>query len=173
MTDPYVLSSCQIRESAVQSNSIHHRHPDNHVDENQVYRAHPVDEIEPDNLPPNVYRSAALRFLRLFNPALQHIGAAIQRTPTNEPWATEIRTAYWQICYAIGVPMCEGQSMTERAKAIGVERATISKGARSFCAANQLPPSPYMKSEDAAGAYQKERIGRVIRGCNKQKFRAA
>ncbi len=152
---------------------MHHKHPDAHIDENTVSRVHPVDEMEPDNMPENVYRAAALKFIRLMNPAMQHVGAAIQRVPINEPWATEIRTAYWQVCYAIGLPMCEGISMTERAKRIGVERATISKGARSFCSANQIPPSTYMKSEEASGSYQKERIGRIVRGKNKERFRAA
>jgi hypothetical protein len=48
--------------------------------------------------------------------------------------------------------------MTERASLIGVSRAAISKVATDFCSANELPPSFYMRSEEAGESYRKARL---------------
>lgn len=67
------------------------------------------------------------------------------------------RLAAWQASYALGLPVCEDVSMHERALRLGLKRATISKGAKAFQRANNLPPSHYMKDADSTKAYHKAR----------------
>lgn len=44
---------------------------------------------------------------------------------------------------------------------LGVERATLSKGAKQFQRMNNLPPSPYMRSESAVKSYHDTRIDQL------------
>jgi hypothetical protein len=66
--------------------------------------------------------------------------------------------AFYQPAYAMGLNICDGVSVTERADILGVKRATLSKGMTAFCNGNHIPPSPYMKGEDAAKSYHDARI---------------
>jgi hypothetical protein len=84
------------------------------------------------------YRDAALRHLFIINRLFIFLYEA---NPRN--------VAMWQAALALGAGMCEGQSMTKVGETCGVTRACISKGARTFCETNELPPSFYMKSEEA------------------------
>ena len=92
------------------------------------------------------YREASERFMFILNRALLVITSA-----------KNARTAAWQVAYAMGVPCCEGVTMTERAKAIRVTRACLSKGAKQFQRANGLPPSAFMKSDEASASYAEAR----------------
>lgn len=66
--------------------------------------------------------------------------------------------SFWQAAFAFGSTVCEGRSMTEVSKTLGLKsRACISKGAKQFQLSNGLPPSPYMKPEDAIPAYSHAR----------------
>ncbi len=52
-----------------------------------------------------------------------------------------------------------GLSMTEVSRAFHLHRASISKGAISFCEENGLPPSSYMKSEGSRQVFADNRRG--------------
>lgn len=110
------------------------------------YHSHPVDEMEPpvrlydDTSLENraIYREAALRSCFVMNRAFDFAMHADNKI-----------VALWQASFALGLACCEGTSMTRAAEICGVSRACISKGARRFCELNELPPSFYMKSEEA------------------------
>ena len=75
-----------------------------------------------------------------------------------------VSVAFWSGAYALGLKCCGGVSMTDRAKQLGVRRATISKGAKKFIESNGLSPSFYMKSKDSGRAYCKARLNVVANG---------
>lgn len=110
-------------------------------------------------------RDARTKCIALLNSGYSHIEAALLR-----PGATlhDVAVSFYQTSYAFGLNLCSGVSMTERAELWGVERASISKGATAFCAGNDLPPSFYMKKEEAQGEYRKARVG-SIKKCNQKK----
>jgi len=58
--------------------------------------------------------------------------------------------------------------MTEIAEGLGVERATISKNATSFCWANSLNPSMYMKDAEVVEVYTERRIESIARQVGKR-----
>lgn len=107
---------------------------------------HPVEEMEPVDVD-DAYRSASKKLLFILN------RAAIFVIHAENP-----QIAMWQVCYALGLPVCAGVSMTDRAREIGVGRAAISKGTTYFQRATGIPVSEYMKSEDAAVSYAGARI---------------
>lgn len=110
-----------------------------------VVNRHPVEDLEPleDS---NEYREAAKRFAFILNRALLMIMTA--KSP---------RLAAWQVAYAVSAPVCEGVTMTDRAKTLRVTRAAMSKGAKQFQRACGLKPSSYMKSEQSTAAYSEAR----------------
>jgi hypothetical protein len=75
-----------------------------------------------------------------------------------------IAVAFWSASYALGLKCCGGVSMTDRAKQLGVRRATISKGAKKFIESNGLSPSFYMKNAQAGRSYCKARLNFVANG---------
>lgn len=123
----------------------HSIHPHSRTRE-PFYEHHPVDDIEPEpdtEIPP---RDAAF-ILRLLN----NVMLTILRSGMSP-------LTFWQICYGIGLPICEGRSMTSVADELGVERAAISKGAKDFQRRNGLPINQYMKGADAVKEYSKKRL---------------
>jgi len=143
-------------------------HPDldnGHIPEAWIDRRQPVDEIEPELSNHEAYREASRKFKRVLNASFKHFGLSLYRIKSSDPAITQIRTAYWQICFALGLQVCEGKSMTEHARDLGVERAAISKGATMFCRVNELPVSFYMKKELSQNSYRTARI-QSIRQCN-------
>ena len=123
----------------------------------------PVDDIEPELSSHDAYQEASRRFARILNRSFQHIGAAIERS--RGPELRQVQTAYWQVCFALGLSVCDPTNMTERARMLGIRKATISKGATMFCRANFLPPSFHMKKEESYDAYRRARID-AIKRCN-------
>ncbi|MEM6885417.1 MAG: hypothetical protein AAF571_10325 [Verrucomicrobiota bacterium] len=111
------------------------------------YEAHPADHIEPEAPEMTDYREASLKMLTILERAMDHI---LYYEGNKE-------VASWQVAFAMGLDCCEGKEITSVANNIGVERATISKGATEFCRANDLPPSRYMKSEEATKSYREAR----------------
>ena len=106
---------------------------------------HPVEDIEPDDsadIYRQAYRESSKVCLRVLNRAILTIVTA--RRP---------KVAAWQVAYGLGLAVCEGVSVTKRARMIGVTRAYLSKGAKLFQRSNNLPPSPYMKSDESVGAF--------------------
>ena len=120
----------------------------------------PVDELEPISNE-NPYREAAQTQALLMNRVMIFVTGA-----------KNCRLAAWQSAFALGLPCCEGKTYTEVAKLCNVGqlspgkgRAAVSKGAMFFCKANGLPPSFYMKSQEAGRSYRNARI-RSIRTIN-------
>jgi hypothetical protein len=88
---------------------------------------------------PNVYRECSLRMLRVLNVALEWVWTS--RGPNPELLA---------IMSVTGHPRLGGKRQVEWAAKFGVSRALISTLARRFCRESGLPPSAYMKSEQAS-----------------------
>lgn len=102
------------------------------------YSRHPMDDMEPCIEGERPFEEMWKIVQGMVD---EFIGSAINR-----------ETAFWQCAFALGLPECEGQSMTVVAARLGVTRACLSKGARKFSKINGLKPSPYMKSERAVEA---------------------
>jgi hypothetical protein len=98
---------------------------------------------------PNVYRECAQAMLRVLH-------AAIAAT-------SESQVKAWGVMFAVSHPYCMGKSMSEIAAKLKVSRASISNAATEFCKANNLPPSTYMKSEDAQESSRQARIQLIKR----------
>lgn len=116
---------------------------------------HPVDDIEPDatagvdlaEVRKQAFLEASRRQLFILNQAIDHVLRANDR-----------EVAAWQVAFALGLSCCQGQTMTKVGEALLVTRAAISKGAHAFCERVGVPPSFYMKSEEASDAYRERRI---------------
>lgn len=138
---------------------------DHFLPEEWIDRHHPIDDIEPMPKASDAIRDARVKCVQLINASFAHIESALLRPGTT---IKDIAVAFYQPAYAVGAMVCDGMSMTQRAEFWGVERASISKGATAFCAGNDLPPSFYMKKEEAQSAYRDARID-SIKECNQKK----
>ena len=104
---------------------------------------------------PSIYRQCAERFLPILHAAVARMPDCVEK---------------WGIAFATSNPVCLGRSMTEIADKLGVCRATISAEARKFCDDHGLPPSPYMKSEQAVTiAQETRRLAIHIRETNQKR----
>jgi hypothetical protein len=83
---------------------------------------------------PNLYRECAAKFLRVLHLAVAAMPDSAEK---------------WGVAFATANPCCMGMSMSEVAKRMGISRATLSFIARRFCEDAGLPPSSYMRSQDA------------------------
>ena len=88
-----------------------------------------ADDTERENL----YREAAVVYTRLVN----SIGAFLVESKSP-------RVGIWAVNYALGLAVCEGVSVTNRATQLGVTPQALSKQVKKFQAENDLKPSPYM-----------------------------
>lgn len=138
---------------------------DHFLPEEWISRHHPIDDIEPDLKRDDAIRDARVKCIILLNSGYSHIEAALLTPGAN---VQDIAVSFYQSAYALGLNLCAGISMTERADKWGVERASISKGATKFCEGNALPPSFYMKKEEAKSSYCDARI-ESIKKCNRKK----
>src|SRR5262245_18588122 len=140
-----------------------HRHPDPFVYENSVCHKTPLDEIEPILSMTDQLHETRLRSFTLISNFAVAVSEAFSR-----PGVTlqQIETDYWQCCFALGLPVCQGQTLTSVAARLRCERATISKGAIKFCESNDLARSQYLKSEASRSAYREARIAAVIASAN-------
>lgn len=84
---------------------------------------------------PNIYRECSRALLRVLHNAISA--------------ATESPSAAWGVMFAVSHPLCMGKSMSDVATKLRVPRAAISGIATRFCKENGLPPSSYMRSEEA------------------------
>jgi len=50
----------------------------------------------------------------------------------------------WAVCYGMGLAVCEGVSITDRAEMLKVSPQALSKQVKKFCKDAGLPASPYM-----------------------------
>src|SRR5262249_45354071 len=126
------------------------------IDEWRIHVEHrtAVDELEPLETSPADLREVAQKYTAIINAVFRRIESGFI-----DGNYRSVATAYWGCAYALGVSVCEGTSMTEKAEQLGVGRATISKAARTFIEANSLPPSWYMKKE--TDHYVKSRLAQV------------
>jgi len=124
-----------------------------------VFERHPIEDIEPDHdsswTDINEVRKRA--FLEASRRQLYVIEQAVDCILL----ADNPRIASWQIAFALGLSCCQGRTMTAVAEKLMVTRAAISKGAHAFCAKVGVPPSEYMKSEEASDAYRGRRINEL------------
>jgi len=140
-----------------------HRHPDPFVHEHSVYHKTPIDEIEPMISMTDQLHETRLRSFALINNFAAALGEAFSRTGVT---LQQVETVYWQCCFALGLPVCQGQTLTSVAARLRCERATISKGAVKFCESNGLGASLYLKSEASRSAYREARLAAVIASNN-------
>lgn len=89
------------------------------------------------------YRACAIYFLGIVKPAIAHVLAA--KTP---------EIGWSQLLFALGL---EDRPMHEVAAQLCVETACISKGAKEFVRANNLPTPSCMKSDAASQSYREAR----------------
>lgn len=104
-----------------------------------------IDDLEPDEAA-SAYRECAQRMVFVLNYAML--------------WMLQGRMSpqsFWQVAFAIGLPLCEGRSMSTTADELRITRQAISKGAKAFQKALGLPPSEYMKATAAIASYSKAR----------------
>ena len=84
-----------------------------------------IDFVYPDDEPAteeNSYREASKRGLRVINIAISYI------LESDSP-----RMASWAVAYALGLDaICEGQSMTQRMRAMGMSPQALSKYTKEF-----------------------------------------
>jgi hypothetical protein len=114
-----------------------------------------VDDLEPISAsPPEDLRGAAQRYTAILEAFANRVESGIA-----EESLKSVKVNFWGAAYGLGLRCCDGMTMTERSLAIGVQRATISKQARAFIEANDLPPSWYMKTE--ADSYVTSRLAQV------------
>lgn len=105
----------------------------------------PLDEV-------SAAREAARRCAQVIQQSIAYIVTA--------PNAT---LAAWQVAFSIGSPCCEGRSMDDVAKLLGVTRAAVSKGSKILQRGMGIGGSGYNKSARACKAASDARR-RVITG---------
>lgn len=115
----------------------------------------PIDDLEPLVDTHTELRDFAIRSVEILHAFAVQIEYALAQPDAT---LTTVAVAFFQAAYALGLPQCE-ESMTVKAAKLGVERATISKGAVAFCAANDLQPSWHMKKE--CSSYTEARIAAI------------
>lgn len=89
------------------------------------------DECEEDQQ--NAYREVSLKFFRILNIAMSFV------TESRSP-----HVASWAINYAMGLAVCEGVSITDRAAQLRITPQALSKQIKLFAAVAGLPASNYM-----------------------------
>lgn len=104
-------------------------------------------ELEDDEIPVNFRREAALAAMKIIYPATVHATEAQNR-----------KIGLAQIAFALGI---EERSMRDVAAELKVSVACISKGAKEFVRANNLPIPDCMKSEEASEAYRQTRLSQL------------
>jgi len=114
----------------------------------------PVDVLEPIEQPADQIRDARIAAIKILNQAFSTLDAAL--SAQNATVLDGLR-ALWAVAFALGLNMCSGRSMTAVAERLGCVKATLSKSAVSFCSANNLPPSNYLKAEESRLSYAKAR----------------
>src|SRR5215470_16722555 len=115
---------------------------DHHLPAEWVTWKTAIDELEPEDCPPNSARAAAIKCVGILNA----FGSSMESVFAN-PSCTlrDVKIRFYALSFALGLNIIDGRSQTEMAESLGIERATFSKIATSFCVANSLAPSYYMK----------------------------
>lgn len=79
---------------------------------------YPEDELQEEQ---NHYREAARHFLRVMNIKADYLIRA-----------DNIQVAVWAAAHALGLAICEGESITDRAHALGITPQALSKAIKEF-----------------------------------------
>ena len=100
-----------------------------------------LDELAEEDEPTTAtdsheYREASVQFLRVISTAVSFI------VESNSP-----HVAAWSVAYGIGLAVCEGVSVSDRASSLGVSPQALSKQIKAFQHLASLPPSSYMYSK--------------------------
>jgi hypothetical protein len=103
------------------------------------YESHPIDSIEPIDLPVNGYRQAALAHLQLFLCIDEFITAA-----------SDARLAVVSVAVVLGWPSIRGLTVPEIAEQLGCSPVTITRACNRF---------REMAGLDSAGGIQRIRPG--------------
>lgn len=140
--------------------SGHHRSSDPFIDEHTVYERHPVEDIEPELSQWDELRDTRLRLLSLLNNFSTCIAEVLARPGAG---IADVEIAFWACCFSIGLPICQGQTLTAVATRLNVARATISKAAVAFASSNGLPDSKYLKPEVTRASYADARVESIKR----------
>jgi hypothetical protein len=99
-----------------------------------IQYAEPTAEMIPDeDDKPNEYREASLHFLRIMNMGISFV--AESKSP---------HVAAWSVAYGVGLGICQGKSITDRAAELKVSPQALSKQIKAFAEKAGLPPSTYM-----------------------------
>ena len=96
------------------------------------HRQPDIDAIDEED-PVNEYREASLHFLRIMNLGLSFVAES-----------TSPHVAAWAVAYGVGIGICQGRSITDRAADLNVSPQALSKQIKAFTESADLPPSPYM-----------------------------
>lgn len=94
-----------------------------------------VDFVYPDEEdtgPDNEYREASRHFLRLLNLQCDFVLSSSSQT-----------VATWAVAYAVGLAVCEGVNIIERAGMLGISVQALSKQIEEFRLSAGLPRSTY------------------------------
>jgi hypothetical protein len=118
---------------------------DSYVHPEQIDRRMPWDDLEPIPDSHDELRDAAIKYISIMNAFADRLERAI-----TDPGATVrgVATMFYGMSLALGLNSVNGRSFTEIARAWNLERATLSKIATSFVAANGLEPSWAMKKAE-------------------------
>lgn len=91
----------------------------------------PSDELTEEEI--NEYREVSLKYFRILNITISYL------VESTSPMVSE-----WAVCYGMGLAVCEGVSITDRAEMLKVSPQALSKQVKKFCKDAGLPASPYM-----------------------------
>jgi hypothetical protein len=135
-----------------------HRAIDPFVSDHMSYSHHPMVDIDAEESHADELRDARLRGLSILSNFAVQIADAL-----TQPGVTVlgIETKFWGCCLAIGLPVCDGQSVTSIASRLGIKRATLSKLMVAFCESNDLPASRYMKNANTRDTFHDARLASI------------
>lgn len=110
----------------------------------------PIDQLEP--LESDPIHDARMRAIEMINRFACDLEANLRHCPIS------FQTKFWGISYGLGLLICAGAPMFEKARELGVSRAALSHHANKFCLSNDLPPSIYMRPEKSRENYIEARM---------------
>jgi len=83
-------------------------------------------------IPENVYREVSFRYLRVMNIWMDYLLRAESK-----------KTAMWATAYTLGLAVCEGVSITDRALMLDISPQALSKAIREFQDQLNIPKQSY------------------------------
>lgn len=90
------------------------------------------DEVEQESQPDNAYREVALQYYRTMNLWADYMIRAESK-----------EVAAWATAYTLGLAICEGVSITDRALMLDISPQALSKAIREFQDELKIPNQSY------------------------------